>query len=495
MMPDAHIVETRFTPHARIDWVRAPSLRPVSGLSLSSDLPVPAMTLITVDGSAAGALVDGDAAFFHDTLAAAPLALIPSPRALVLGGAGNLHEAALGNERVTRVDVAWNGRNPREFLARTDQRFDVVWLHLPRRVAMVESAMATREAFTAALNATTEQGIVFISVPIHTPPREELKAINTALAVTPHVQAVRSLDLLGLLLRRQAFESDEVDALSAFCRERGFDRIGDEQLSHDAGHQDYLRALTGGSTVSRYRIDPASDDAPFFHRFLAWQRLTEAMASTGALHAAHVDWGTLVAIVAAAQVTILGALLLIVPLFGVSYARAAFSERRFALLHFTAIGCAYAAIQMAFLGRLTVLLGRPEYAFGIVLCAFLVASGIGSFSGLRIRVGAWTATAIALLSLLVLDRVQSIPAAIVVATLVALPMGIPFPAGLRRLDRRARQLIPWALAANGCASVATFSAAPLIASDVGYSGLIVIGAALYLLVGAADRSVTAVNPP
>lgn len=494
-LPDASIVETRFRPHARIDLVRAPSLRPVSGLSLSSQLPVPAMTLITVDGSAAGAIVNGNAAFFHDTLAAAPLALMDSPRVLILGEAGNLHEAALGHQRVTRVDIAWTGRNPREYLAHTDQRFDIVWLRLPRSVAMAENALATREAFAAALGVTTEHGVVFISAPIHTPPREELKAINTALAVSSHVQAVRSLDRLGLLLRKRAFDADEIRALSDFCRQRGFDRIGDENRVHDAGHQDYLRALSGESVISRYRINPASDDSPFFHRFLAWRQLPDAVASTGALHAAHVDWGTLVAIIAAAQVTMLGALLLIMPLLTVYGRRSPARERRFALLHFVAIGCAYAAIEMAFLGRLTVLLGRPEYAFGIVLCAFLIASGIGSLTALPIRIGAWAASAIALVSLLALDWVQSIPAAIALAALVALPMGIPFPAGLRRLDRRASQLVPWALAANGCTSVAAFSAAPLLASDVGYSGLIVIGAMLYLIVGAADRRNVAINPP
>jgi len=76
---------------------------------------------------------------------------------------------------------------------------------------------------------------------------------------------------------------------------------------------------------------------------------------------------------------------------------------------------------------------------------------------------------------------------VLLAMLVALPMGVPFPAGLRRLDTRAQALVPWALAANGCASVVTFSAAPLLASDIGYSGLIAGGALLYALVGAADR--------
>ena len=41
-----------------------------------------------------------------DTLAAAPLSFIEHPHSLVLGAAGNLHEAALGADRGRRVDAA-----------------------------------------------------------------------------------------------------------------------------------------------------------------------------------------------------------------------------------------------------------------------------------------------------------------------------------------------------------------------------------------------------
>jgi hypothetical protein len=492
LLPGAEIVETRHHAHARIDLVRAPSLRPVEGLSLSSAAPVPPMTLVTVDGSAAGTLVDGDASFFRDTLTAAPLAMLDVRRALVLGGAGNLHEAALGIERVTRVDGAWTGGNPRAFLAHTDARFDVVWLRLPHSVAMAENALATREAFAAALAVTSADGVVFVSVPVHAPPREELKALLTALAVTPHVQALRSLDLLGIMLRRRALRDSERDALDVFCRTRGFDCIGQGAGArlHEAGHRDYARALAGEPLASRYRLDPASDDAPYFHRFMPWHSVAEGLPADDALQTAALDWGTRIAVVATLQVTVLGLVLLLLPLLTLQRDGSLHGERRFALWHFLAIGGAYAAIEMAFLGRLTLIMGRPEYAFGAVLCAFLVASGIGSLSGARIRHGAWAAAVIALCSLPLLDAVRSLPLALLLAVVVAMPMGIPFPAGLRRLDRRAPALVPWALAANGCASVATFSAAPLLASDIGFSGLILGGALIYLLVGAADRART-----
>jgi uncharacterized membrane protein YkvI len=64
-------------------------------------------------------------------------------------------------------------------------------------------------------------------------------------------------------------------------------------------------------------------------------------------------------------------------------------------------------------------------------------------------------------------------------------MGIPFPAALSRLGERS---VPWALAWNGCASVAAAAAAPLVSSTFGIP--VTIGAAvlLYLLVAVFARS-------
>jgi hypothetical protein len=483
--PRAEVVSTRFLPHARLDVVRAPALRAVDGLSLLSVAEIPPQEIVYADGRTIGARVTGGEAYFRDTLAAVPYAILPEPRVLALGGADDA-EAEVAAELRT-VDAAWTGENPRAFLETTEERFDIVRLRLSSSVALAEDPLATVEAFGAALDATAPDGCVLVLVPIHTPPREGLRAIATARAVTPHVAAFRSLDLLAVLLRRRASTDAEQEALRDHCAARGFDPIAPGKRVHESGHRAYLAALAGEAASDLYRTAPATDDRPYFHRFLRWSRLPGALGDVRTLGTGRVDWGTLVALAGALQVTLLSVVLVLVPLRRLRGPRSPPPERRFAVLHFLAIGVAYALIEMAFLGRLTQALGSPEYAAGAVLCAFLVASGLGSLTGARIRVGAWAAALLAPAALLVLGDVRSIPAAVAVCAVVAFPMGIPFPGGMRRLDRGGPALVPWALALNGCASVAAFAAAPLLASDVGFSGLVLAGALLYVAVGFGDR--------
>jgi hypothetical protein len=61
-------------------------------------------------------------------------------------------------------------------------------------------------------------------------------------------------------------------------------------------------------------------------------------------------------------------------------------------------------------------------------------------------------------------------------------MGMPFPLALRELDE---PLVPWAWGINGCASVVSAALATLLAVDFGFSAVLWIALALYVLVLAA----------
>jgi hypothetical protein len=486
-LPGAEVVASRPTPLARVDLVRAPSMRPAAGLSLVAREPVPPQTAAFADGESAGSFVEGDARFFGWTLAAAPAAMFDRPRVLVLGGAGNVEEWYFGADRVRRVDRVWTGENPRAYLADTADRFDVVLLRAAPSVALREDGLLTMDAFRDALAVTTEAGALAVVVPVRHPPREELRVIATARAVTPHVTAVRSMDMLCVVARRRATTDEEARALADFCRTRGFDVVGAPTRLHEGEDAAYAAALRGEAAATRDRVEPATDDAPYFHRFLPWRLLPEALAEARGLGAAQVDWGTIVAVVAAAEVTLLSVLLVAVPLLFVRRAPRPLGARRYAMLHFLSIGVAYALVQMAFLSRLTISLASPAYAAGAVTCAFLVGSGLGSLTGGRARIGAMAAAVLALAATPLLGYVRSLPQALALCAVVAFPMGLPFPAGLRVLDARAPSLVPLALAANACAGVAATAAAPLLASDTGFTVMVAIASLLYLAVAAANR--------
>ncbi|EGW56065.1 hypothetical protein TevJSym_aa02090 [endosymbiont of Tevnia jerichonana (vent Tica)] len=64
---------------------------------------------------------------------------------------------------------------------------------------------------------------------------------------------------------------------------------------------------------------------------------------------------------------------------------------------------------------------------------------------------------------------------------LGLAMGMPFALGLQALGERQPALMPWAWGINGCASVVSALLAALLAVDLGFSGLMLLSAALYLL--------------
>jgi hypothetical protein len=58
-------------------------------------------------------------------------------------------------------------------------------------------------------------------------------------------------------------------------------------------------------------------------------------------------------------------------------------------------------------------------------------------------------------------------------------MGIPFPAGLRRLGAESPDLVPWVWAVNGAASVVASVLAALLALSFGFRLVLLVGAACY----------------
>ena len=60
-------------------------------------------------------------------------------------------------------------------------------------------------------------------------------------------------------------------------------------------------------------------------------------------------------------------------------------------------------------------------------------------------------------------------------------MGMPFPLGIRLLNRTAQNEIPWAWGINGCLSVVAAAFATLIAVETGYRLLLLLAAGAYLL--------------
>jgi hypothetical protein len=67
---------------------------------------------------------------------------------------------------------------------------------------------------------------------------------------------------------------------------------------------------------------------------------------------------------------------------------------------------------------------------------------------------------------------------------LAFCMGIPFPLGFARVATRLPDMLPWAWALNGCASVLGAILATLLAIHCGFTVVVVLASGLYVLAAA-----------
>ncbi len=128
----------------------------------------------------------------------------------------------------------------------------------------------------------------------------------------------------------------------------------------------------------------------------------------------------------------------------------------------------------------------------------LVASGAGSYLSSRVVADddvrlMWILSAVAALvgilafvstPLVTAAAGWPLPAKLVLTTLAVAPaallMGMPFPSGLRRLEKRHAPSIRWAWSLNAAASVLGSASAIFLAIYIGLRSTLLVGAALYL---------------
>ena len=239
---------------------------------------------------------------------------------------------------------------------------------------------------------------------------------------------------------------------------------------------------------------PATDDRPFFFQFLKPEHWTELhklpkddFFASGLLGHARFVAGFL----------LLAALLTLAPLFGAST-----RARAKPLLFFGCLGLGYMLVELALIQRTVLLLGHPTHSVSVTLATMLVGSGVGAmWSGHpRARAAPSRFIRLAIGAVIVLISVYDATLAELVDVLLPLPwliraaalalvvfplglvMGVAFPIGLSRCDK---SLAAWGLGINAFTGVLGSLIAVPIAMLVGFRGVMLGAAAVYLLAGLA----------
>jgi predicted membrane-bound spermidine synthase len=249
-------------------------------------------------------------------------------------------------------------------------------------------------------------------------------------------------------------------------------------------------------------VAPTTDNSPFFFNTVRLARLGDALRGDDEFRKTNLGMYVLMALLVISAVMVL--LFIIGPLIFTQRQALQGEPRRFAwLAYFAALGAGFILVEVAMIQKFILFLGHPVYALTVVLFSLLLFSGIGSFITRRIgdaallRVLAAVAVLIAiyivvlppvLYGLVHLQRPLRIALTVVLIAPLAIVMGMPMPMGIRIASQRAPAVIPWAWGLNGATSVLGSVMALALALMTGFSQVLAVGAAFYLLAIAAARS-------
>ena len=478
-LPNKTVVERRHTAAGRLDRVRSPALHVAPGLSLTSGETPGAQEGWFVDGQLAGVWDLDEPSYFRQTLFDLPYRVADwgGPE-LQLGIGPEMRRAALVVDPLLAAASAAAsdplfGRShayPRPYLERMHRPATFVVHHVAGGHAAAETPLLTLEGLRLALS-RSEFGVV-LGIALATPPRGELRLLLSAEAVTPHVIAARSFDRLLVWMRHVAPDEEELGRLRAFCDEHGFDVVRPLAMAPAAPLHERPVELVDPGPDYPFDVRPVTDAKPYFFQFFRWSRLGTVFDPD---QIAFVPWTFVAGIVGFLQIVVLGFLLLAGPLVFSGAARAPAAP-------FLGLGAAFLLVEMAFLQKAIVRVGNPVDAAAAVMGGLLVGAGAGSLVGERLRraFGAGCALAAVVAPLAFFFAFPRSPGAVaLVCAVVALPMGMPFPAALARLSAAS---VPWALAWNGFASVAAAAGAPLLSCTFGIPATLLAGAVSYLAV-------------
>lgn len=423
----------------------------------------------------------------------------------------------------------------RSFILSTDRHYDLIVLP-PQDggaasaglYALSENYLYTVQALQSYLQRLNSDGYLAMAQWIQLPPRNTIRLLATAIqalrengitAPGKHLVLVRGWQTSTLLVKNTPFKTPELSALRDFCQSRAFDlawtpnlretEINQHNRLREAYFNQAATQLLGEQSQAfidsyKFNIQPSLDDRPYFNHFFKWSTVDEMLALRARGGVALLDAGYPVLLATLLQALLFSALFIMLPLLVLKRRlfKADSLDRMLPVsVYFSAIGLAFLFIEIAFIQKFTLFLHHPVVTVAVILASFLVFAGLGSLWSRRFwntesarPVMLAVALAIACLGLVYLLLLDSlfaglsswpVPAKAVTSILLIAPlaffMGMPFPLGLMQIAGRTPNLIPFAWGVNGCASVLSAVLATLLAVHFGFSSVVLLALALYLL--------------
>jgi len=424
----------------------------------------------------------------------------------------------------------------RHYLTRTGETFDVIQLSgVDTFTALSSGAYALSENFLYTQDAMedywahlTDKGILSFSRWLFEPPREVLRLVTTQLAMlddkgladaSQHFVIISGPAYMGrsrwaeTLLKRTPFTKAEVDALTAWAVAREFKVEYDPFTKRQGEFDKFIRAGASARAdlidAYRFNVKPTTDDDPFFFQFYRWKSVLgltggkEGLAgSKGGYGITRVPLGLIILAISLFQIVVLSLIFIIAPLMMRARLRTHGRGRLGIFTYFAALGLGFIFIEIALLQKLSIFVGGPVYSMGITLASILFFSGVGSFIARRFRhdPGLWLKRIIAAIVICtgldilffnyalphMMGLALHIRWAVAAGSMlpIGLLLGMPFPTGMRLVEKMDESVRPWAWGINSCATVLGSMFCILLSIQSGFTVALLTGCVIYIL-GAA----------
>jgi hypothetical protein len=423
----------------------------------------------------------------------------------------------------------------RSFLSRSRERYSVIQMSLTDTWAatgagafsLSENALYTLDAWEIFLNRLSSNGIFTVSRwygpdDLGETGRIVSLAVATLLKLgspTPasHMAMVTSGSISTLLVSSKPLSQAEIARLREVCRDLGFRLVmhpGEPPEDPD------LKGIVAASSFEKLKdavadkrltYDPPTDERPYFFNMISlkqvlpflWLGSRQARAdASGVVGGNIVASRTLVMLILC--LVVLSIITVVFPLVLKGRHEKSLRQDRPILwagaAYFSLIGAGFMFVEIALIQRLSVFLGHPIYALGVLLFTIIASAGLGSFLSERLPLARrpWVfvypvVIALAVLAVRLILPIlssQTVSASMLVKILASIaaivPLGLllgtAFPTGMRLVMFTRSAETPWYWALNGVFGVLCAALTVFISIYSGISMSLYIGAFCYVLI-------------
>lgn len=385
--------------------------------------------------------------------------------------------------------------------------------------ALQERYYLTVEAFEQMWNLLDDDGMICISTWMDYPVRYPLRILSTFTELLDrhnisdyqsHIAAIRSWGMVSFVLKKSPLTESEVTSIRNFAAQMNFDPLqlpdiqSEERMQYnqmeDQSFFDYFDLLMRGQADDfvrdyEFNIAPTTENRPYFSQFIRLDKLSQLRTYFSDHSLPFLELGYIIILVTLLQVSVVAVVLIILPLLTRKWGG---SHKIWTLFYFGALGIGFMFIEIVFIQRFVLYFGNPIYAATAVISSILIFSGLGSFTTSYIIaarksimnvsliiIGFTILYSIFLTPILKLTINTPIPIKLLLTIILIGPisfaMGMPFPFGLRLLNRHNPTNICWAWGINGCLSVISAVLATVIAVEFGFVAVMMLSALMYFI--------------